>query len=154
MDCRNHAGQFTSVRPGVESLLCPPGRRPRLPPRRHPSVRRLSNGAKKLWKNCLTPRRRIIYPVSGDVLWPDPAKETAPMLTILGAPTRFCDGLSRRSSLKIGGLVMGGLSLPELLRAEALSGISSAGNRHKAIIMVFLPGGPPHQDIFDLKPDA
>jgi hypothetical protein len=76
------------------------------------------------------------------------------MLTILGAPNRFCDGLSRRSFLKIGGLVMGGLSLPELLRAEALSGVSSAGNRHKAIIMVFLPGGPPHQDMFDLKPDA
>lgn len=46
---------------------------------------------------------------------------------------------------------MGGLALPELLRAE-----SNQGKRkgHKAIIMVYLPGGPPHQDMYDLKMDA
>ncbi|MBI4601273.1 MAG: DUF1501 domain-containing protein [Planctomycetes bacterium] len=76
------------------------------------------------------------------------------MLTILGPETRFCDGLPRRTFLKIGGLALGGLSLPEILRAEAASGVRSGANRHKAIIMVFLPGGPPHQDMFDLKPDA
>ena len=27
-------------------------------------------------------------------------------------------------------------------------------NGHKAVIMVYLPGGPPHQDMFDLKMDA
>ncbi len=43
---------------------------------------------------------------------------------------------------------MGGAALPQLLRAEG-------GRRsQKAVIMVFLPGGPPHQDMFDLKPDA
>lgn len=46
---------------------------------------------------------------------------------------------------------MGGLSLPDLLRAEAFQ---KAKRSHKAVIMVFLPGGPSHQDIFDLKPDA
>ena len=46
---------------------------------------------------------------------------------------------------------MGGLSLPQMLRAEAQAGIKSS---HKAIIMVFLSGGPPHQDMVDLKPDA
>ena len=46
---------------------------------------------------------------------------------------------------------MGGLSLPALLRAEA---VSNAPQRHKSVIMVFLPGGPSHQDIWDLKPDA
>ena len=46
---------------------------------------------------------------------------------------------------------MGGLSLPSLLRAEAASGSSG---RHKSVIMVFLPGGPSHLDIWDLKPDA
>ena len=77
------------------------------------------------------------------------------MLTILGKDSgqssHFCDGLSRRTFLQIGGLAMGGLSIPQLLRAE-----SDAGKRrsHKAIIMIFLPGGPPHQDMFDLKPDA
>ncbi len=77
------------------------------------------------------------------------------MLTILGRADgkrdRFCDGLSRRSFLKIGGLAMGGLSLPELLRLEAQAG---SQRMHKGIIMIFLPGGPPHLDMFDLKPDA
>lgn len=63
----------------------------------------------------------------------------------------FCDGRSRRDFLKIGGLAMGGLSLPDLLRAESAQGQKPG---HKAVIMVFLPGGPSHQDIFDLKPDA
>ena len=74
------------------------------------------------------------------------------MLSIQGSSQHgFCDGRSRRDFLKIGGLAMGGLSLPELLRAEAVQG---AKTNHKAVIMVFLPGGPSHQDIFDLKPDA
>ena len=79
------------------------------------------------------------------------------MLSILGpkpAHCGFCDGVSRRNFLKIGALGLGGLALPELLRAEAVSGIRSAGNQHKAVIMIFLPGGPSHQDMFDLKVDA
>jgi hypothetical protein len=74
------------------------------------------------------------------------------MLTIRGGDgTRFCDGISRREFLKIGGLALGGLALTDVLKAEAQAGIRSS---HKAIIMVYLPGGPPHQDMFDLKPDA
>lgn len=64
---------------------------------------------------------------------------------------RQCDGLSRRSFLQVGGLAMGGLSLPELLQAEASSGQQSS---HKSVIMIYLTGGPPHQDMVDLKPDA
>jgi len=73
------------------------------------------------------------------------------MLTIYGQPSRFCDGVSRRNFLKIGALGLGGLALPQLLHAEAKAGIRRS---HKAIIMIFLPGGPSHQDIFDLKMDA
>src|SRR5947207_6460733 len=73
------------------------------------------------------------------------------MLTIYGRKTRFCDGISRRNFLKIGALGLGGLALPELLHAESSSGIKAS---HKAVIMIFLPGGPSHQDIFDLKMDA
>ncbi len=73
------------------------------------------------------------------------------MLTILGQKSRFCDGVSRRNFLKIGALGLGGMSLPQLLQAEAQSGIRQS---HKAVIMIFLPGGPSHQDIFDLKTDA
>lgn len=76
------------------------------------------------------------------------------MLTIYSQTPRagrFCDGIARRDFLKIGGLVMGSLTLPQLLRAESQSG----GQRsHKAIINIFLPGGPPHQDMWDLKVDA
>ena len=76
------------------------------------------------------------------------------MLTILGEPERghpLCDGLSRRNFLKIGALGLGGLSLPQLLAAEAKSG---GGSSQKSVIMIYLVGGPPHQDMFDLKPDA
>jgi len=48
-------------------------------------------------------------------------------------------------------LGLGGLALPNLLRAESASGV---GRSHKAVIMIFLPGGPSHQDMFDLKTDA
>lgn len=70
------------------------------------------------------------------------------MLTIYGNSSRFCDGISRRNFLRIGALGMGGLALPQILQAESLSGIRRS---HKAIIMIYLPGGPPHQDTFDLK---
>ena len=74
------------------------------------------------------------------------------MLTLPGKSTRtFCDGQSRRDFLRIGALGFGGLTLPDLLRVEAQAGIRKS---HKAIINIFLPGGPPHQDMFDLKMDA
>lgn len=77
------------------------------------------------------------------------------MLTILGREDRgagrLCDGLSRRNFLTIGSMAFGGLALPQLLRAEQESGIQKS---HKGIINVFLPGGPPHQDMWDIKVDA
>src|SRR5262245_27349487 len=73
------------------------------------------------------------------------------MLTMLGPSGRFCDGVSRRSFLAVGGLAMGGLSLPALLQAEERAGTRRS---HKAVIMVYLTGGLAHQDTFDLKPDA
>ena len=74
------------------------------------------------------------------------------MLTIQGTPSgKFCDGFSRRDFIKIGGLAMGGLSLPQMLRAEEQSGIRKSA---KSVIMIYMAGAPPHQDIFDLKMDA
>ncbi len=73
------------------------------------------------------------------------------MATRIGSGARYCDGVSRRSFLRIGGLAMGGLGLPGLLQAEARAGV---GRSHKAVIMVYLSGGLAHQDTFDLKPDA
>ncbi|HAB14880.1 MAG TPA: DUF1501 domain-containing protein [Verrucomicrobiota bacterium] len=73
------------------------------------------------------------------------------MLTLPGIARRYCDGVSRRNFLRIGALGLGGLTLPQLLRAETASGLRSG---RKAVIMIYLPGGPPHQDTFDLKSEA
>ncbi len=76
------------------------------------------------------------------------------MLTLLGQAARYCDGISRRSFLKIGGFAFGSaasLSLADVLRAEQAAGTSSP---HKAVINIFLGGGPPHQDMWDIKVDA
>ena len=72
------------------------------------------------------------------------------MLTIHGSGSRYCDGVTRRQALQIGGLALGGVALPQLLQAEASSGSRS----QKSIIMIFLTGGPPHQDMVDLKMGA
>src|SRR5207248_10545088 len=66
---------------------------------------------------------------------------------------RFCDGISRRSFLRIGalGLGAGSLTLTDLLRTEARAG---TGSQHKAVINIFLGGGPPHQDMWDIKTEA
>ncbi|HEY2251906.1 MAG TPA: DUF1501 domain-containing protein, partial [Planctomycetaceae bacterium] len=77
------------------------------------------------------------------------------MLTVLGQPgRRDCDGVSRRSFLRIGalGLGAGALSLADVFRAEAGQGSSAA--RHKSVINIFLGGGPPHQDLWDIKTEA
>jgi hypothetical protein len=61
--------------------------------------------------------------------------------------------------LRIGalGLGAGAFNLADLLRAEAAgpNAAEAAGSQpHKSVINIFLGGGPPHQDMFDLKPDA
>ena len=61
-----------------------------------------------------------------------------------------CTGFSRRSFLRAGSLGIAGLSLPELLAAEALSGKRS----RKSVIVIHLDGGPPQMDLIDPKPDA
>lgn len=73
------------------------------------------------------------------------------MLTIHGRQIRMCDKLPRRDFLSIGSLALGGLTLPRLLSADQLAGNSGS---HKSVIMIYLTGGPPHQDMVDLKPDA
>ncbi len=75
------------------------------------------------------------------------------MLTIFGRPNRFCDGVSRRSFLKIGALGVGAscLNLADIFRAEARAG---TGTSHKAVINIFLGGGPPHQDMWEIKTEA
>jgi uncharacterized protein (DUF1501 family) len=75
------------------------------------------------------------------------------MLTILGEKRVLCDGLSRRSFLKVGALAVGGLALSDLLRFKAQAQSKTVSSA-KAIIMVYLNGGPSHLDTYDLKPEA
>ena len=64
------------------------------------------------------------------------------MLTLLGPKARFCDGVSRRAFLRVGalGVGAGALTLADLFRAEARAGVT--GTRHKAVINIYLAGGP------------
>ena len=68
--------------------------------------------------------------------------------------TRTCAGLSRREMLRLGGLGLGlsGLTLPGLLAARAQAAAAARGVvRDKAVVLLFLQGGPPQVETFDPK---
>jgi hypothetical protein len=75
------------------------------------------------------------------------------MLNVLGSPARFCDGITRRNALTVGAsAVLGGaFNLPNLPAAESQRQHSS---RAKNVIVIYLHGGAPTQDMWDLKPQA
>lgn len=74
------------------------------------------------------------------------------MFTVRGRENSYCDGISRRDFLRVGGLGLAGLTLADLLRHEASAG-ATAG-RPKSVIYIVLGGGPSHIDMWDLKPKA
>lgn len=74
------------------------------------------------------------------------------MLEIQGRTFKLCDGVSRRSFLKIGSLGFGGLSLPQVLRARQAQAASD--RRDTAMILFWMAGGPSHIDTYDMKPAA
>lgn len=67
--------------------------------------------------------------------------------------SRCCGPLSRRSFLTMGTLGLGGLGLADAFRLQAEAGKSETF-RNKSVIFVWLPGGPPHMEMYDMKPDA
>jgi hypothetical protein len=73
------------------------------------------------------------------------------MLRITAGQRRLCDGLRRRDVLRVGtaSLLGLGLNLPGLLQAAAQGRV-----RAKSMILFVLEGGPAHQDLWDMKPDA
>src|SRR6516165_4614546 len=75
------------------------------------------------------------------------------MLDFIGHAPRTCDGVSRRTFLKVGTLAIGGLSLPGLLRQRAAAAPGTSAPR-KSVILIWLAGGPSHIDMYDLKPNA
>ena len=81
------------------------------------------------------------------------------MLTVLGKPSRVCEGTTRRQLLQAGGAGLLGLSVPKLLQAEAQ--LVEAGTqlpfqnaRAKSVVFLFCFGGPSQLETFDMKPDA
>lgn len=75
------------------------------------------------------------------------------MLTLLGSNRQLCEKLTRRETLRAGALsVFGGMTLPRLLEAET-AGLSHRPTA-KSVIVLYLLGGAPTQDMFDLKPAA
>ena len=79
------------------------------------------------------------------------------MLRVLGRQTRACDGISRRELLRVGGLsLFGGMTLPTFPQAANRGARSSHvfPGKAKSVILLNLFGGPPHMDMFDLKPEA
>lgn len=78
------------------------------------------------------------------------------MLTLFGrGRDKTCQGYSRRELLTIGSLgYLGGLSLPSLLRSKAQAAAAGRLVKDKAVVMLFLSGGPSHIEFFDPKMDA
>src|SRR5262249_22623975 len=78
------------------------------------------------------------------------------MLRMLGNPRRFCDGLTRREALAAGALTTlgGAFNLPSLLALEQSRPASARPGKAKSVLMLYLHGGAPTQDMFDMKPAA
>src|SRR5688572_3890448 len=77
------------------------------------------------------------------------------MLSIRGRIQRLCDSYTRRDVLRVGALGALGLSLPTLLQAaEQMQQRRSSFGRAQRCLLLFLTGGPPQHDTWDLKPNA
>jgi Protein of unknown function (DUF1501) len=81
------------------------------------------------------------------------------MFRVLGSARKLCDGVSRRDLLRVGGLGLAGLALPDLLR---LQNATAAGDkaqprsfgRAKSVILLHLYGAPSQIEFVDPKPKA
>lgn len=80
------------------------------------------------------------------------------MLSIQAQGVRLCDRISRREMLRVGGLGLCGLSLPQLLTATPSAAADAAPRsvvkKARSCIVLFLMGGPPQHSTWDPKPDA
>ncbi|MFN3651662.1 MAG: DUF1501 domain-containing protein [Armatimonadota bacterium] len=73
------------------------------------------------------------------------------MLEIRRGRSVYCDGLTRRDFVRVGALGLGGLTLPTLLAGRAAG---AAAPQAKAVLLLWMGGGPSHYETFDPKPDA
>jgi hypothetical protein len=90
------------------------------------------------------------------------SEKESSMLRILSSPRRLCSGLTRRELLEAGGTSLLGLSLPQLLQADAARAADSTTVRAlpdnfgsaKRCIILFLYGSPSQMETVDMKPEA
>src|SRR5215212_2703930 len=85
-----------------------------------------------------------------------PGRKPMSTITLFGTPHRSCDGWTRRETLKAGALsLLGGLfDQGSLTALESSRSPHVRPGRARSVIFLYLQGGPPTQDMFDLKPDA
>jgi len=78
------------------------------------------------------------------------------MLRVLGRPRTFCDGVTRREAMTVGALsaLGAGFDLPTLLASEDRRRPAAPAGRAKSVLVIYLHGGAPTQDMFDMKPAA
>src|SRR5687768_17992385 len=86
------------------------------------------------------------------------------MLRILGSTKQLCQGMSRRDLLRVGGLGLAGLSLPQITALQEASAADAAGpaagsrgpafGKAKSLILIHLYGAPSQLEWVDCKPDA
>ena len=73
-------------------------------------------------------------------------------------PLRLRRTISRRDSLRVGMLGLGGLALPDLLRLRSKSAIAgpqgAVASKETSVILLFVHGGPSQLETYDLKPEA
>ena len=77
-------------------------------------------------------------------------------ITLLGSQRARYDGITRRETLAAGALTPlgGAFNTPALLAIEQSAGALRRRARAKSVVLLYLEGGPPTQDTFDLKPNA
>jgi Protein of unknown function (DUF1501) len=81
------------------------------------------------------------------------------MLRILGSAKQLCQGMTRRDMLRVGGLGIAGLSLPQVLALQEASAADgkdhgSSFGKAKAVILIHLYGSPSQLEWVDCKPEA
>jgi len=76
------------------------------------------------------------------------------MFEVTGPGYRSCDGVSRRSFLKVGFLGLAGMTLADHLRIKAAAAEVGQSSPDTSVILFWLGGGPSHIDMYDLKPNA
>ena len=69
-------------------------------------------------------------------------------------PSHNCEGTNRREFIRVGSLGLAGLTLPNLLQANAASAKKKEPVDNLSVIFMWMQGGPSHIDTFDPKPNA